>query len=113
VGARERLHVGQAYARTRGFEGMLRNLSRGRETASALRTKEPRRRPNGGDFGARCGHSRLRRTHARATRRPARFQDYPQRICLPEEEHLPRGARASAPEAAAVTVNVTFREVLD
>jgi len=36
------------------------------------------------------------------------------RVCLPEGEHLPRGERASAPEAAgAVTVNVTFREVLD
>ena len=36
------------------------------------------------------------------------------RVCLPEGEHLPRGERASAPEAAgAVTVNVTFREVLE
>ena len=36
------------------------------------------------------------------------------RVCLPEGEHLPRGGRASAPETGgAVTVNVTFREVLD
>ena len=35
------------------------------------------------------------------------------RVCLPEGEHLPPGKRASAPETGAVTVNVTFREVLD
>ena len=36
------------------------------------------------------------------------------RVCLPEGEHLPPGARPSAPETGgAVTVNVTFREVLD
>ena len=35
-------------------------------------------------------------------------------VCLPEEKHLPpRGARPSAPGSEAVTVNVTFREVLD
>ena len=35
------------------------------------------------------------------------------RVCLPEGEHLPAGARASALGGGAVTVNVTFREVLD
>ena len=35
------------------------------------------------------------------------------RVCLPEGEHLLRGERASAPETGAVTVNVTFREVLE
>ena len=35
------------------------------------------------------------------------------RVCLPEREHLPAGARPSAPGSGAVTVNVTFREVLD
>ena len=35
------------------------------------------------------------------------------RVYLPMGEHLPRGARRSAEGNGAVTVNVTFREVLD
>ena len=34
------------------------------------------------------------------------------RVYLPEGEHLPAGARARAVGGGAVTVNVTFREVL-
>ena len=51
--------------------------------------------------------------HAHARRGDQRAQGDLERVYLPEEEHLPRGARASAPEAGAVTVNITFREVLD
>ena len=43
VGARERLPVGRVDAPTRGFEGIRRGLSRRRETACALPTREPRR----------------------------------------------------------------------
>ena len=57
--------------------------------------------------------TRAHEEHAHARHGDQRAQDDLQRVCLPEEEHLSRGARASALEAGAVSVNVTFREVLD
>jgi hypothetical protein len=40
--------------------------------------------------------TRAHEEHAHARRGDQRAQGDLQRVCLPEEEHLPRGARASA-----------------